>query len=266
MRVLLTMPDERHVRKASGAGLDVWCVADPALYPAFGLSRLADCARGVLAVDSADDESVRTVIGRAVDRYAISHLLLLGSPGRGAAAVQAAALGLSPNPVEAVRILDDPVLLARLLLRNGRAGPRLWPVPESPPGPVVSALTVTVNGMHHTVALVAERAAEESLAAGRACAAVRAVVCGLLDLVRYESGLVRTDLVLAVGGPCVLRARAWPDPAGIESLVQAVTGDDPETDYLRALSGQDYRPPPVHRITVPDLAAGRLEAGTLVPR
>lgn len=249
MRVLLTMPYERHVRKARGAGLDVWCVADPALYPESGLDRLADHAHGVLTVDTTDNAAVRTVIRRAADRHAITHLVLLGAAGRLAAADQADMLGLLPNPVDAVRILDDPALLAQTLWRNRR--PAL--TGGSWPRPTVSTLTVTVDGMHNMVALVAEASAADSLAGNRAGASIRATVAGLLDLVRFEAGLVRTDLAVTADGISVLRTWAWPDPADIESLVYAATGYDPEEAYLRALAGSSYRPPPVHRITVSDL-------------
>jgi hypothetical protein len=158
--------------------------------------------------------------------------------------------------------------------REVGSGP--WLVEEFLPGPEFVVSTLTVDGMHRVIGITERKttgAADLSASdylhpatlSPRDRAAVAATVSGLLDLADYEFGPAQTKVMITPRGPCVVNSNSSFGRHRIPRLIELASGFDPETELLRALSGEPLTPPTINQaaalgfLAVPD---GGLDAAT----
>ncbi|MEU2778469.1 hypothetical protein ABZ646_37730 [Streptomyces sp. NPDC007162] len=149
------------------------------------------------------------------------------------------------------------------------AGERAYLVERYLQGPEYGVVTLTVDGMHRVVGVVALHGAWQ---AGchlfpaplpeRDEAEARAIVTELLDLAGYEFGYAYTVVVLTPDGPRVVRSRAaYPDEP-LASLIEVATGFRADEELVQALAGKPVGVPTADRYAA--VASYRLPAGRLL--
>ncbi|MFG2309388.1 hypothetical protein ACGFS9_12060 [Streptomyces sp. NPDC048566] len=151
----------------------------------------------------------------------------------------------------------------------GGEGERSYLVEQYLEGPEYGVVTLTVDGMHRVVGVVALHGAWHPSShlfpaplGERDEAAARAVVTELLDLAGYEFGYAYTVVVLTADGPRVVRSRAtWPDEP-VASLIELATGFDADEELVQALAGKPVTLPAADRYAA--VASYRLPAGRLL--
>ncbi|MFF5805266.1 ATP-grasp domain-containing protein [Streptomyces sp. NPDC012746] len=118
-------------------------------------------------------------------------------------------LWLPPRPRRRPRVPSRP----RFRIRGGGPGCR--------PGPG------SASGQGTPVDLGAARGYEVPVALDHAtAAAVRALVCGVLDLVGHRDGASHTEVVLTAHGPRLIEAHARPGPEELTQLLRLAHGTD----------------------------------------
>lgn len=130
--------------------------------------------------------------------------------------------------------------------------------------------TLTRDGMHRVVGIAALNrvgpAGCDSVfpapLAARNEAGIRAAATRLLDLVGYEFGFAWIVVVLTGDGPRVVSCRPQQADEPIGRLIELADGFNPETELVRALSGERPHSPITHRHAA--ATAFRLPAGRLV--
>ncbi|MFF4523340.1 hypothetical protein [Streptomyces bluensis] len=148
-------------------------------------------------------------------------------------------------------------------------GEHSYLVEEYLQGPEFGVVTLTVDGMHRVVGIVALRGAWPArsgslfpaLLGERDEAEARAITTELLDLAGYEFGFAYTVVVLTANGPRVVRSQArYPDEP-VASLIELATGFCAEAELVQALTGKPVQPPTADRcaaVVFYRLPAGRL--------
>ncbi|MEU2337846.1 hypothetical protein ABZ608_30400 [Streptomyces sp. NPDC013172] len=149
------------------------------------------------------------------------------------------------------------------------AGGRAYLVERYLQGPEYGVVTLTVDGMHRVVGVVALHGAWQ---AGchlfpaplpeRDEAEARALVTELLDLAGYEFGYAYTVVVLTADGPRVVRSRAAYPEEPVASLIEAATGFRADEELVQALAGKPVGVPTADRYAA--VASYRLPAGRLL--
>lgn len=236
-RMLLVMAHPRLVRKAIEAGFDVYTVPGP---------------------ERPDRALSAGAVAEAVARHRPDHLLYFGPDELLLPVLDLAwAHGLTHNPPEVLRRLHaagDPTSGAS---RQPRAGTLL------------SVETLTSAGVHHVIGISARLSggwlhpaplpAPDQLA-------VEKQAIALLDQVGYQRGPAHTEVVLAIDGPRVVRARGRLGGSRIPLLVQIARGLDLEAAVLAETAGERVHPPPpanqYGQLGFFELAAGRLRQVT----
>ncbi|MEU5313812.1 hypothetical protein [Streptomyces sp. NPDC021562] len=149
------------------------------------------------------------------------------------------------------------------------AGERAYLVERYLQGPEYGVVTLTVDGMHRVVGVVALHGAWQ---AGchlfpaplpeRDEAEARALVTELLDLAGYEFGYAYTVVVLTADGPRVVRSRAAYPEEPVASLIEVATGFRADEELVQALAGKPVGVPTADRYAA--VASYRLPAGRLL--
>ncbi|GAA1405813.1 hypothetical protein GCM10009639_53120 [Kitasatospora putterlickiae] len=295
-RVLVVEPSPGLLRRAARAGFLAWPLADTgdaaALRAAVagavrehGIAHVLNLA-GVRAAGAvfagAEDAGVAAHAAHTVealtDRGALR--VLLGRHPRlrvrarrvwGADGVQEAVGGFGGQAVVVRSALAGGRRRAVLLRgerevrrwRLGQAGSgerEPFVVEEYLPGPQYAVETLSVDGMHQVLGIIALDTTGPprfvttthlypAPLAGRDEATVRSAVCAVLDLAGVENGAVRTTVVHSPGGtPRVLASRQGLDRADHAArLVRLAVGADLEEAALRALRGEVPAPVPAGR-------------------
>ncbi|MFH8470454.1 hypothetical protein [Streptomyces sp. NPDC017991] len=335
-RLLLLCPSNRLVREAVAAGFAVRVLADATLPPKPGKPpkpaeppRSPKSANTPNTPDSPDDDvppgipvelvdlTDETTLAEAIDASVRVHgtqrlLAFAGTAALPAVAKTAARLGLTPNPVDAARLLGEPAAMRALLngsrhsyvpaaqartaqelpaaveeigapvtvrtlppsaqtaaCRSGSAGERSYLVEQYLEGPEYGVVTLTVDGMHRVVGVVALHGAWHPSShlfpaplGERDEAEARAIATELLDLAGYEFGYAYTVVVLTADGPRVVRSRAdYPDEP-LASLIELATGFRAEAELVQALAGKPVNVPTADRYAA--VASYRLPVGRLL--
>ncbi|MFM9372926.1 ATP-grasp domain-containing protein [Streptomyces sp. Da 82-17] len=119
-RLLMVMPYHQLVRKAVAAGFEVWSIWDPSLQTDAYLDEVERHSEELLLVDFSDAYALRALIAATARAHGIDTVLHLGGEDTmGATVAEAEALGLSPNPAESVRRINDKAAMRELLNENG---------------------------------------------------------------------------------------------------------------------------------------------------
>lgn len=119
-RLLMVMPYHQLVRKAVAAGFRVWSIWDPALQEPPYLDEVERHSEQLLLADFSDETALRALIAETARAHDVDLVLHLGSEASmGPVAAEAEALGLAPNPAEAVRSLNDKAAMRRMLNAAG---------------------------------------------------------------------------------------------------------------------------------------------------
>ncbi|WP_413760630.1 hypothetical protein [Streptomyces sp. MMBL 11-3] len=308
-RLLLVCPSVRLVQEAVSAGFAVRVLADEELlrddgFPPGTPVDLVDLTDGA-ALSAAIDESVRV---HGTQRL----LACAGTADLPAVAATAARFGLTPNPVDATRLLSEPAAMRALLngsrhsyvaaarartaqelpaaveeigapvtvrtlpscaqlsaARSGSAGEPSYLVEQYLEGPEYGVVTLTVDGMHRVIGVVALHGAWHPSShlfpaplEERDEAEARAIATELLDLAGYEFGYAYTVVVLTADGPRVVRSRAdYPDEP-LASLIELATGFSAEAELVQALAGKPTDVPTADRYAA--VASYRLPVGRLL--
>ncbi|MFJ2260912.1 hypothetical protein ACIOKD_21645 [Streptomyces sp. NPDC087844] len=326
-RLLLLCPSTRLVREAVAAGFAVRVLADASLPPNSPHSPHSphcsnppddDVPPGIPAdlvdlVDLTDETALVQAIEASVRVYGTQRLLAFaGTAALPAVARTAARLGVTPNPVDAARLLGEPAAMRALLngsrhsyvpaaqartaqelpaaveeigapvtvrtlppaadaaaFRSESAGERSYLVEQYLEGPEYGVVTLTVDGMHLVVGVVALHGAWHPSShlfpaplGERDGAEARAIVTELLDLAGYEFGYAYTVVVLTADGPRVVRSRAdYPDEP-LASLIELATGFRAEAELVQALAGKPVNVPTADRYAA--VASYRLPVGRLL--
>ncbi|MFC8969785.1 hypothetical protein [Streptomyces sp. NPDC057094] len=153
--------------------------------------------------------------------------------------------------------------------RDATAGERSYLVEQYLEGPEYGVVTLTVDGMHRVVGVVALHGAWHPSShlfpaplGERDEAEARAIVTELLDLAGYEFGYAYTVVVLTADGPRVVRSRAtWPDEP-LASLIELATGFDADEELVQVLAGKPVNVPTADRYAA--VASYRLPTGRLL--
>ncbi|MFJ9539268.1 hypothetical protein ACIRPX_18660 [Streptomyces sp. NPDC101225] len=308
-RLLLIRPAPRLVRAAVAAGFAVRVLTDPpphggdALPPGVpvrhvdfaddaalaamveesvrvhGTQRLLACA-GTAELPAVADTAARLGVtpnpadaARLLGEPAAMRALLNGSHHSHVPAARARTAEELPAAVEEigaqVTVRTLPACPGIADPRSGTAGRHSYLVERYLEGPEYGVVTLTVDGMHRAVGVVALHGAWHPSSrlfpaplGERDEAEVRAVVTELLDLAGYEFGYAYTVVVLTADGPRVLRSRAtWPDEP-VASLIELATGFDPDDELVQALAGKPVTVPAADRYAA--VASYRLPAGRLL--
>ncbi|MFE2111045.1 acetyl-CoA carboxylase biotin carboxylase subunit family protein [Kitasatospora sp. NPDC059463] len=159
--------------------------------------------------------------------------------------------------------------VGRWRLGQGGGGQEPFVVEEYLPGPQYAVETLSVDGMHQVLGIIALETTGPphfvttthlypAPLAGRDEAAIRSAVCAVLDLAGFENGAVRTTVVHGPGGtPRVLACRPGLDRADHAArLVRLAGGADLEEAALRALTGEVPAAVPAGRSAVVGLVCG----------
>lgn len=264
-------------------------------------------------VDLADEAALSEAIEVSVRAHGTQRLLAFaGTAALPAVATTAARLGVTPNPVDAARLLGEPAAM-RALLNGSRhsyvpaarartaqelpaaveeigapvtvrtlppsaeisalcdepPGERSYLVEQYLEGPEYGVVTLTVDGMHRVVGVVALHGAWHPSShlfpaplGERDEAEARAIATELLDLAGYEFGYAYTVVVLTADGPRVVRSRAdYPDEP-LASLIELATGFGAEAELVQALSGKPVNVPTADGYAA--VASYRLPVGRLL--
>ncbi|WP_328973781.1 ATP-grasp domain-containing protein [Streptomyces sp. NBC_00239] len=119
-RLLMVMPYHQLVRKAVAAGFRVWSIWDPALQEPPYLDEVERHSEQLLLSDFSDETALRALIAETARAHSIDLVIHLGSEASmPPVAAEAEALGLAPNPAEAVRSLNDKAAMRRMLNAAG---------------------------------------------------------------------------------------------------------------------------------------------------
>lgn len=209
-RVLLVLPGPDLLRAAAGAGLDVRAVHDPRLGPPEPLVAAGFPQHHLVTADFSETSALRTLLTDLAVQHSVQHVLCLPSdPASTRAAAAARVAGevhhaLFPDRAAATNRLPDPRTLRRVLTGSGIPVAHPAPAPGHP-SPLYAATTLTVDGMHLVADITAAGRGTPCSAAQRAV--VRRTVRSLLDLVGFESGATRTELLLHPDGARVVGSR-----------------------------------------------------------
>ncbi|GII02080.1 hypothetical protein [Planobispora takensis] len=277
-RILMVMPDRRHVRKAVAEGLRVYAIWDPALRGRDHLEDVARDAEQLVLTDFADVAALRTLVFTTAVRRDVAHILHLGwHDTQLAVCEEARVLGMSPHPPGCLLLINDRRRMRRLLSEAGL--PFVTSVEEFMRGPVFTVQTLTVDGRHHVVdirpkAVISPfRLPETGDLGGRTGpeadparpgepggpevypawlpASTRTkmvkLVTAFLDATGYRFGPTRTEVVLGDAGPMVVEAQTRQAEERVLSLIEAATGVDVEAAMFRALAGGPLPFPPPDR-------------------
>ncbi|WP_405871401.1 ATP-grasp domain-containing protein [Streptomyces sp. NBC_00005] len=119
-RILMVQPYRQLVEKAVAAGFEVVSIWDPALQSEAYLRDVARHSSALLYADFADEAALRALVRETALAHDVAHVLHLGKESTMLATAQEAdALGLAPNPPEAVRRLNDKAAMRELLAAHG---------------------------------------------------------------------------------------------------------------------------------------------------
>ncbi|WP_314412919.1 hypothetical protein [Streptomyces sp. DSM 40484] len=152
---------------------------------------------------------------------------------------------------------------------SGAPGDRAYLVERYLEGPEYGVVTLTADGMHRVVGVVALHGAWHPSShlfpaplGERDEAEARAIATELLDLAGYEFGYAYTVVVLTADGPRVVRSRAdYPDEP-LASLIELATGFGAEAELVQALAGKPVDVPTADRYAA--VASYRLPVGRLL--
>ncbi|GIH94841.1 hypothetical protein ACFFMN_24435 [Planobispora siamensis] len=267
-RILMVMPDRRHVRKAVAEGLRVYAIWDPALKGRDHLEDVARDAEQLVLTDFTDVAALRTLVFTTAVRRDVAHILHLGwHDTQLAVCEEARVLGMSPHPPGCLLLINDRRRMRRLLSEAGL--PFVTSVEEFLRGPVLTVQTLTVDGRHHVVDIrpkavispfrlpeTGGRSMREGpvgpgepdgpedaghlyptwLPASARTETVK-LVTAFLDATGYRFGPTRTEVILGDAGPLVVEAQTRQAEERVLSLIEAATGVDVEAAMFRALAG-----------------------------
>ncbi|MFD5496349.1 ATP-grasp domain-containing protein [Streptomyces sp. NPDC001812] len=119
-RILMVMPYRQLVEKAVAAGFRVWSIWDPELQSRDYLRDVAAHSAELLLCDFDDEAGLRRLVRETALAHDVAHVLHLGRETTMLpVAEEAHALGLAPNPPQAVRRLNDKAALRELLAGHG---------------------------------------------------------------------------------------------------------------------------------------------------
>ncbi|MDI3423781.1 hypothetical protein [Streptomyces luteolus] len=198
------MPGPGLVRAAADAGLDFWAVTDPRLGPPEPLVKAGIPHQRLVSADFGEVSALRTLLTALARQHDVRHVLSLAGDSGSALAAGAATTAravhraLFPEREAAASRLPDPSALRRLIGRSG--------APVDGPGPVFGVRTLTVDGMHLVADITAAGPAARPPTESQR-SVIRQAVRDLLDLVGYESGAARTDVLLTARGARVVASR-----------------------------------------------------------
>jgi hypothetical protein len=214
-RILLVGPSAALVRAAGAAGFRVWSLCDARRHPPEELAALSE---RLLVADFGDEAALKAALGAAAEA------------------------GLYVNPPAAVRLLADQNAVRQLVRDN-----RLCPpgAAEDVVGHRYRVDTLSVHGMHRTVAITAETPYGMLYPAplpGDTTAALRSVVTSLLDLTGYQYGPAHTHVVLTPRGPVTTGCGAGVAEEPVPWLVRVAAGRDLVEDAFEVLAGRDVAP------------------------
>ncbi|MFE9255792.1 ATP-grasp domain-containing protein [Streptomyces sp. NPDC006879] len=118
-RILMVMPYRQLVEKAVAAGFEVWSIWDPTQQSAAYLRDVAAHSVELLLADFDDERALRRLVRETAVAKDVARVLHLGKEATMlAVAEEAHALGLAPNPPDAVRRLNDKAALRGLLAEH----------------------------------------------------------------------------------------------------------------------------------------------------
>ncbi|MFE0844603.1 acetyl-CoA carboxylase biotin carboxylase subunit family protein [Streptomyces rochei] len=290
-RLLLVGARAETAAKARAAGFRVWRLpdsasghpADPAaevrslthrhrigrvLHTGDGRARLA-------ALEDADATGLALTSARSVRRLTdpVALRRLLREDGRFAARSRETAS--ADQAAEAVRETGLPAVVRHCGSPDGRTalltepgdltawraatrdedGPFL--VEEFVEGPLFVVYALTVDGLHHMLAVTNRRSAGALVTevcpapvGNRQVAELRSAAGALLDLADFQCGLAHVTVVLGADGPRIVGSGTGTGRHGGE-LLRAAAGFDPETWLFRALAGERVtRPEPWRTATI----------------
>ncbi|WP_046727485.1 hypothetical protein [Streptomyces humi] len=175
----------------------------------------------------------------------------------------------------AVEEIGGPVTVRSLASGTGRAtagepaGERAYLVEQYLEGPEYGVVTLTADGMHRVLGVVALHGAWHpgchlfpAPLAERDEAEARAIVTELLDLAGYEFGYAYTVVVLTADGPRVVRSRSGFPDEPLASLIEVATGFSADEELVQALAGKPVSAPTADRYAA--VATYRLPTGRLL--
>ncbi|WP_051813195.1 ATP-grasp domain-containing protein [Streptomyces sp. NRRL S-340] len=119
-KILMVMPWRAYVRKATEEGFRVFSIWDPDRIPQDHRDEVARYSEELLFTDFRDVAGLRRLVARTATRLGVSHVLHLGNEDTQLPVCEEAhALGLAPNPPQALRVINDKAAMRQLLRDRG---------------------------------------------------------------------------------------------------------------------------------------------------